>query len=125
HGRIGPRIRDKPGHRLHDERIAQDEAHALRVSVDSGFGEHRTMVKPHELHKADLADAVMNYFLHFLIGRGRGHTGSELSHIGSADLRSHGRDNGVKGLLRDDAPPSTAEFARLHYSCPPPYVPLR
>jgi hypothetical protein len=60
HGRIGPRIRDKPGHLLHDERIAHDQAHTLGGSVDSGFREDSTMIKPNELHQADLADAVMS-----------------------------------------------------------------
>src|SRR5580698_6333778 len=72
------------------------------------------MVQPHELHKADLADAVLNYFLQFLIGRGGGHPGNKLSHIGSANLRLHECYNGVKRLLRSDAPSLHIDLSIFH-----------
>ncbi len=50
HRRIGARIRDKPRHRFHNQRIAHNQANALAVSVAAGLSEDGAMVKPHELH---------------------------------------------------------------------------
>ena len=38
---IGTGVRNNPGHGLHDERVAHDYAHALRIAVYAGFGKYR------------------------------------------------------------------------------------
>ena len=63
---IGAGVRNKPGHGLHDERVAHDYAYALRIALYSGFGKYRAVIEPHELHETDLAYALINNVLHFL-----------------------------------------------------------
>src|ERR1700735_3592443 len=58
HGRIRPSIRHKPHHRLHDQWTSHNQAHALWVFVAAGLSENSAMIKPHELHETNLADAV-------------------------------------------------------------------
>ena len=96
HGRIGPCVWDKPGHRLHNERVAHDQADALRIAVYSGLRENGAVIEPHELHETDLAYAFMNQGLHFLLGCCGGHLCSEFAHVRPTDRRLDRRYHRVK-----------------------------
>src|ERR1700724_712333 len=90
-GSIGAGVRNKPGHGLHDQRVAHDYAYALRIAVYSGFGKYRAVIEPHELHEADLAYALINNVLHFLERRCAGVLCPEFDHARPADRLFHSR----------------------------------
>jgi len=85
-----------------------------RIAVYSCFRENSAVIEPHELHEIDLADAVMNYFLHFLVARRSSHFCDKFDHVRPADRFFHRRDNDVKGLRRCDAPPLHVDLKSLH-----------
>src|ERR1700751_2014050 len=87
--RIGAGVRNKPGHGLHDERIAHDYADAFRIAVYSGFCEYRAVTEPHELHETDLAYALINPALQLLERRCGGDLCCEFDHVWPADRLFH------------------------------------
>src|SRR5580704_16112043 len=112
---IGAGVRNKPGHGLHDERVAHDYAYALRIAVYSGFGKYRAVIEPHELHETDLAYALINNVLHFLERRCGCDPCREFDHVRPADRVFHRRQDGVKRLPGGYAPPFYVHLISLHF----------
>src|SRR5579872_4318160 len=116
---IGAGVGDKPGHGLHDERVAHDYADAFRIAVYSGLGEYRAVIEPHELHQTDPAYALINNVLHFLERRCGGDLCREFDHVWPADRLFHRRQNGVKRLPGDYAAPLYVHLMSLHFRIRP------
>jgi hypothetical protein len=76
------------------------------------------MIEPHKLHETDLADALMNNVLHFLVRRCGGHPCCEFDHVRPADRPFHHRYNGVKGLPGGETPPLKVDLTSLDIGFP-------
>src|SRR5262249_24151125 len=103
-------VRHKPSHRLHDQRIANDQSNAFGVPTHACLREHRSGIKPKELHQTDLTFRVLNQHLHLFVCLGGTETTSELAHIGLADCGFHGPHNAFEWLRGSDAPSLTADL---------------
>src|SRR5579862_7082734 len=116
---IGAGVRNKPRHRLHDERVADNQADHLRAAFHSGFRENRTVIEPHELHETDLAYALINHTLHFLERRCGGNPCREFDHVRPADRVFHSRQDGVKRLPGGYAPTLYVYLMSFHFGFTP------